>query len=109
MKAAWFLKWWRREKTEVRQFVFCLLGVLMYKALDITGERLNFDGFDAMFLGFAVAIALIITLVVDNDPIPKDITAQDRTKILRRISKQAILMGFFWQTVLSKLQDAIEI
>jgi hypothetical protein len=109
MKTGVIAKWWNREKTEVRQFIFCLVGVLLYKCLDIANEALNFSAVSITFIGFAVAIALIITVAVDNDPIPKDSTPETRTKILRRISKNAVLMGFFWQTVLSKLQDAIQI
>jgi hypothetical protein len=93
----------------VRQFVACLLGVLGYKALDLTGERLDVSGLSLAFLGFAVGIALLFTLVTDNDPIPSTLSPEKRTKILRRIAKQSLLMGFFWQTVLSKLQEMIEL
>ena len=101
--------WWDGVRAEVRQFVCCLLGVLAYKALDLTGERLDLSGVSVAFLGFAVGIALLFTIFTDNEPLPSSITSEKRTKILRRISKQAILMGFFWQTVLSKLQEMIEL
>lgn len=101
--------WWNRISGEVRQFVSCLVGVMAYKALDLAGERLDLSGLSFAFLGFAVAIALIITWVIDNDAIPKDATPEARTKILRRITKNAVLMGFFWQTVLSKLQELVEV
>lgn len=105
----WLARWWKSERTEIRQFAFCLIGVFIYKTLDISKERLDISGISLAFVGFAVAIALVITVAVDNDPVPKGATKEDRTKILRRISKNAVLMGFFWQTVLSKLQEAIEV
>lgn len=103
------LAWWERVGPEVRQFACCLLGVLAYKALDLTGEKLDLSGVSLAFVGFAVAIALMFTIFTDNEPIPSGLSEDKRVKILRRMSKQAILMGFFWQTVLSKLQGMIEL
>jgi len=101
--------WWAGIRGEVRQFVYCLLGVLAYKALDLTGEKLDLSGVSIAFVGFAVAIALMFTIFTDNEPIPETLSPEKRIKILRRIAKQSLLMGFFWQTVLSKLQSLIEL
>jgi hypothetical protein len=104
------LKWRKAwENTEVRQFFWCFIGVVAYKVMDLAGQTLSIDALSLGYVGFAVIIALIITLATDNDPIPTDKSPFERKKIYRRIAKQAILMGFFWQTVLSKIEELIEI
>jgi len=109
-------RWYEKQKTEIRQFFFCLLGVFLYKALDLTGEQIDLSGLSIAFVGFAIAIALIFTLLTDNDPLPlrgKDETAAEYQiriqKIMRRISKNAVIVGFAWQSALSKLEGLIEL
>lgn len=85
------------------------MGVVLFKALDITGQRFDLAALSLAYVAFAVGISLFITLATDDDPIPKGIDAQQRKKILRRVAKQGILMGFFWQTVLEKMKDLIEL
>jgi hypothetical protein len=102
-------EWFKMQKTELVQFACCFIGAICYKGLDVAGQQLNLAALSLGYVGFAVGISLIITLVVDNDPIPASASREQRTKIIRRVSKNAILMGFFWQTVLSKFQELVKI
>ena len=104
------LKWkkvW--ENTEIRQFFWCVTGVVLFKALDLTGQTFSFASLSLGYVTFAIGIAAVITLATDNDPLPANATPEQKKTILRRVAKNAMLMGFFWQTVLGKIEDLIEV
>jgi len=104
-----FRKWLSRESTEIREFGFCIVGVVLFKALDISGEQFDLNALSLGYVGFAVGISLLLTVLTDTDPIPKDATPEVRRKIVKRVAKRGIAMGFAWQAALGKIQELIEL
>lgn len=78
-------------------------------ALDLVNARFVFDALTLPSIVFAVAISIIITLAIDNDPIPKGASFETRKKVLMRIAKQALLMGFSWKHVFAQIEGLVKL
>lgn len=102
-------KWWRGTYDQFLEFGCCFLGVLAYKALDVVGQELTLQTLSLGYVGFALGLSLMFTIFTDNDTIPADIDPDAKRNILKRMAKKALLMGFFWQTVLEKFKELIEV
>jgi len=104
-----FRKWLSRESTEIREFGFCIVGVVLFKALDISAQRFDLSALSLGYVAFAIGISLLLTVLTDTDTIPKDATPEVRRKIVKRVAKRGIAMGFAWQAALGKIQELIEL
>lgn len=88
----------------VFEFVFCFVGVLVLKVLDLVGERLTFANLSLGYVGFAIVIALLFTVLTDSEPIPPTVSADKRRKILQRVARNALMAGLGWQAIFEKVQ-----
>ena len=98
---------WAYLRSRARVYVFCIVGALAHRGLDVAGETLNWEAVSLDYVGFAVAISIPLTLWLERREIPAELPRKKAVKILGRMGFNAFLLGFFLQESLLKFKEVL--
>ena len=85
---------WAYLRTRARVYVFCIVGAIAHRGLDLAGEAIDLAALSLNYVGFAVAISIPLTLWLERREIPADLPRIKAIKILRRMGFNAFLLDF---------------
>jgi len=91
-----------------RVLVFCFLGVICHRALDIAGETFSLAGVGFEYLAFSFVVSIFLFLWLERREVPGSLSAKKKTEILRRLAFNAWVAGFNVQVFVAKLEEVVQ-
>jgi hypothetical protein len=90
---------WVYIQQKLRVYVFCLVGVIAHRALDIAGESINLDLLSVGYIAFSLVMSILLTSWLEKREIPVKLSRKKAIEILRRMGFNAFMLGFNFQEI----------
>lgn len=96
-------KKWQGFVLEARVYLFCFIGVLIDKGLDLSTGEIDLEIASWLTMGSSLVIAWFIVMLSDLSGDPAG-----RKKAWKRRAKTALLYGFCWQVIVERFVEGIK-